>query len=81
MDDRKQWDKFFILALNSEQTELLLQEIRQNEINNPKGTNLQKLMSRFTLNTICGMNLWHFFLENIKFIVKIFNQSRQWVSN
>lgn len=40
--------------MNSEQTELLLQEIRDNEINNPKGTHLQKLMSRFTLNTICG---------------------------
>lgn len=38
----------------SEQTEILLKEIREKELNNPDGTHLQKLISRFTLNTICG---------------------------
>ncbi|XP_055302936.1 probable cytochrome P450 4ac1 [Sitodiplosis mosellana] len=37
----------------NEQTEILLREIRKNEVNNPEGTHLQKLISRFTLNTIC----------------------------
>lgn len=56
---------FFVLILNSEQTELLLQEIRENELNNPKGTHLQKLMSRFTLNTLCGMILMNYFTFHI----------------
>lgn len=41
----------------SEQTAILLNEIRKNEINKEEGTHLQKLISRFTLNTICRKNL------------------------
>lgn len=41
--------------LSSEQTDILLREIQEKELDNPDGTHLQKLISRFTLNTICGM--------------------------
>lgn len=38
----------------TQQTETLLKEIRNNEVNKSNGTNLDKLISRFTLNIICG---------------------------
>lgn len=33
---------------------MLISTIRDEELNRPGGTHLQKLISRFTLNTICG---------------------------
>lgn len=43
---------FFVI--NSRHVEMLLDEIKRNEIDQAEGTNLQQLMSRFTLNVICG---------------------------
>lgn len=40
----------------NKQTAILLNEIKEKEPNRAEGTNIQKLMSRFALNTICGKN-------------------------
>lgn len=42
---------FFYL---SENTALLISTIREMEVDRPEGTHLQQLISRFTLNIICG---------------------------
>lgn len=40
----------------NKQTNILLNEIKEMELNRPEGTNIQKLMARFALNAICGRN-------------------------
>lgn len=57
---------FHFSVLNSfktnfdEQTKILLHEIKTNELNRENGTNLRKLISRFTLNVICGKEVDYF---------------------
>lgn len=67
---------FFLFKFEcSEQTDILLREIHDNELNSLNGTHLQKLISRFTLNTICGMRLAYLYTcPNIIVIISFFVQ-------